>query len=105
MTAVETRPSLDDLRRTSVEARKLIVQAIHHAGAGHLGGPLSAADILVALYFDQMNVVFRRSAAVIVVNRGRAARAMVLKVDNRASVARSGSSSAAFRLLDKLRWQ
>jgi transketolase len=56
MTATELRPSLDDLRRTSVEARKLIVQAIHHAGAGHLGGPLSAADILVALYFDQMNV-------------------------------------------------
>src|SRR3954465_15004716 len=56
MTTTERRPSLDDLRRTSVEARKLIVQAIHHAGAGHLGGPLSAADILVALYFDQMNV-------------------------------------------------
>ena len=51
-----SRPSLDDLRRKSVEARKLIVQAIHHAGAGHLGGPLSATDILVALYFDQMNV-------------------------------------------------
>ena len=56
MTATELRPSLDDLRRTSIEARKLIVEAIHHAGAGHLGGPLSAADILVALYFDQMNV-------------------------------------------------
>src|SRR5215213_8827002 len=56
MTATELRPSLDDLRRTSIEARKLIVQAIYNAGAGHLGGPLSAADILVALYFDQMNV-------------------------------------------------
>jgi transketolase len=50
------RPTLDDLRRTSAEARKLIVQAIHHAGAGHLGGPLSATDLLTALYFDQMNV-------------------------------------------------
>ena len=50
------RPSLDDLRRKSVEARKLIVQAIHHAGAGHLGGPLSATDLLIALYFDQMDV-------------------------------------------------
>src|SRR3954469_79339 len=38
------RPSLGELRRKSVEARKLIVQAIHHAGAGHLGGPLSATD-------------------------------------------------------------
>jgi transketolase len=44
------------LRRTSAEARKLIVQAIHHAGAGHLGGPFSATDLLVALYFDQMHI-------------------------------------------------
>ena len=56
MIATKTRPSLDELRRKSAEARKLIVQAIHHAGAGHLGGPLSATDILTALYFDQMNV-------------------------------------------------
>lgn len=53
---VGSRPSLDDLRRKSAEARKLIVQAIHHAGAGHLGGPLSAADLLIALYFDQMAI-------------------------------------------------
>jgi transketolase len=51
-----SRPTLDELRRTSAEARKLIVQAIHHAGAGHLGGPLSAIDLLVALYFDQMRI-------------------------------------------------
>jgi transketolase len=50
------RPTLDALRRTSAEARKLIVQAIHHAGAGHLGGPMSATDLLVALYFDQMDI-------------------------------------------------
>ena len=54
--ATAARPSLDDLRRKSAEARKLIVQAIHHAGAGHLGGPLSATDLLVALYFDQMRI-------------------------------------------------
>ncbi|MBA3450811.1 MAG: transketolase [Chloroflexia bacterium] len=50
------RPTLDDLRRKSAEARKLIIQAIHHAGAGHLGGPLSATDILITLYFDQMRI-------------------------------------------------
>jgi transketolase len=50
------RPTLDELRHLSVEARKLIVQAIHHAGAGHLGGPLSATDLLVALYFDVMRI-------------------------------------------------
>ena len=53
---VDSRPALDELRRISAEARRLIVQSIHHAGAGHLGGPLSAADLLTALYFDQMNV-------------------------------------------------
>jgi len=51
-----SRPAVEDLEHISAEARKLIVQAIHHAGAGHLGGPLSATDILVALYFDQMRV-------------------------------------------------
>lgn len=55
-TVAATRPSLDDLRRTSAEARKLIVETIHHAGAGHLGGPLSATDLLTALYFDQMAI-------------------------------------------------
>lgn len=53
---VGERPTPDDLRRLSAEARKLIVQAIHHAGAGHLGGPMSATDLLIALYFDAMAV-------------------------------------------------
>lgn len=45
-----------ELRRLAVQTRRLIVESVHHAGAGHLGGPLSAADILVALYFEVMNV-------------------------------------------------
>ena len=53
---VDSRPALDELRRISAEARRLIVQSIHHAGAGHLGGPLSATDLLTALYFDQMRI-------------------------------------------------
>jgi transketolase len=32
------------------------VEAIHEAQAGHLGGPLSAADMLVALYFEVLRV-------------------------------------------------
>ena len=52
----QPRPSLADLRRRSAEARGLIVAAVHKAGAGHLGGPLSATDLLVALYFDALNV-------------------------------------------------
>ena len=45
-----------ELRRLAIEARRLIVESVHHAGAGHLGGPLSAADILVSLYFEIMNI-------------------------------------------------
>jgi transketolase len=38
------------------ETRRLIVESIYRAQAGHLGGPLSATDILVALYFDILRV-------------------------------------------------
>lgn len=50
------RPSLAELRRLSNEARGLIVRSIHTAGAGHLGGPLSATDLLVSLYFDRLRI-------------------------------------------------
>ena len=33
-----------------------IVRAVNHARAGHLGGPLSAADILAALYFSVLRI-------------------------------------------------
>jgi transketolase len=39
-------------RRIRVE----IVKAVYHARAGHLGGPLSAADMLAALYFHVMRI-------------------------------------------------
>lgn len=47
---------LADLGSLSAESRRLIVESIHRAGAGHLGGPLSATDLLVNLYFDVLNV-------------------------------------------------
>lgn len=47
---------LAELRRLSDQARELIVRSIHTAGAGHLGGPLSATDLLVSLYFDRLNI-------------------------------------------------
>lgn len=52
----EQRPSIADLERLSREARRRIVSAVHTAGAGHLGGPLSCTDLLVALYFDTLNI-------------------------------------------------
>jgi transketolase len=50
------RRSLAELQRLSNDARALIIRSIHTAGAGHLGGPLSATDLLVALYFDRLNI-------------------------------------------------
>lgn len=45
-----------DLQLKANEARQLILKSVHKAGAGHVGGPLSATDMLVALYFDVMRV-------------------------------------------------
>jgi transketolase len=47
---------ITELRRLAREARRLIVDSIFQAQAGHLGGPLSAADMLVALYFDVLRI-------------------------------------------------
>lgn len=44
------------LEKTASQVRIGIVKAIHNAGSGHPGGSLSAADIVTALYFDEMNV-------------------------------------------------
>jgi len=38
------------------QARVRILEAVKHAGGGHVGGPFSAADILSALYFGVMNI-------------------------------------------------
>lgn len=48
--------TLRDLQHKASETRRLIVEAIHHAKAGHLGGPLSVTDILITLYFDVARV-------------------------------------------------
>ncbi len=47
---------LVELRRTAIAMRRLVVESVHHAGAGHLGGPMSAAEILTSLYFEVLNV-------------------------------------------------
>jgi transketolase len=45
-----------DLQAKATEVRRLIIEAVNYAKAGHLGGPLSVTDILVALYFDVARV-------------------------------------------------
>ena len=45
-----------ELERTAFDVRIGIINALHSAGSGHPGGSLSAADIVTALYFEEMNV-------------------------------------------------
>lgn len=48
-----------DAHELSVKAnivRRVIIKTIYEAGSGHPGGSLSAADILTALYFDEMRI-------------------------------------------------
>ncbi|MFO7670364.1 MAG: transketolase [Bacteroidales bacterium] len=44
------------LDQIAVEVRKKLLQNIVKAGGGHTGGSLSSVDILVALYFEVMNI-------------------------------------------------
>ena len=45
-----------ELRRTALRTRRLVVESVYNAGAGHLGGSLSAAEILVSLYFEVLDI-------------------------------------------------
>ena len=45
-----------DLKQKACDIRKNIITLIHMAGTGHIGGDLSVTDILVMLYYKQMNV-------------------------------------------------
>ena len=47
---------ITELKRLAIQLRRLVVESVHHAGAGHLGGPMSAADMLICLYFEVLNI-------------------------------------------------
>ena len=51
-----TADRLRQLKGVAIQMRRLVVESVHHAGAGHLGGPMSAAEMLTALYFEVMNI-------------------------------------------------
>ena len=46
----------DDLDRIAQEIRLRDLKAVYEAGAGHIGGEMSAIDILTALYFSVLRV-------------------------------------------------
>jgi transketolase len=47
---------MKELEQIAIEVRKKLLQNIVKAGGGHTGGSLSSVDILVALYFEVMNI-------------------------------------------------
>ena len=42
--------------KTAADVRVGVIKAVSAAGSGHPGGSLSAADIVTALYFKEMNI-------------------------------------------------
>jgi transketolase len=48
--------SIEELKEIAIEMRKTAVTMIHKAQSGHPGGSLSAADLMTALYFKEMNI-------------------------------------------------
>ena len=55
-TDTQTQEKVAELSRLATLTRRLIVETVATVGAGHVGGPMSAADLLVALYFDVMRI-------------------------------------------------
>ncbi len=51
-----TTRTIAELEALSRQARRLILESVHTAGAGHIGGPLSVTDMLVSLYFTELRV-------------------------------------------------
>jgi transketolase len=45
-----------DLQAKAVQVRKIILQAVKKAGAGHVGGPLSMVEIALAMYFKILRI-------------------------------------------------
>lgn len=48
--------NVNELENIAKQIRKDIVSMVNAAGSGHPGGSLSSADIVTALYFEEMNI-------------------------------------------------
>lgn len=48
--------NIEQMRVIANNVRKNIITQVYHAKSGHIGGSLSAADILTTLYFNEMNI-------------------------------------------------
>src|SRR5699024_2752646 len=48
--------SKKELINKAQDARRQVEETVHYAGAGHVGGPMSAIGLLTYLYFNEMNI-------------------------------------------------
>jgi transketolase len=48
--------STEDLADLARRGRLLVLETVSNSGAGHIGGPLSAMDLLIALYFRVLRI-------------------------------------------------
>lgn len=46
----------EELGNRATLARRKLIETVHYAGAGHVGGPMSAIDLLTYLYFKEMKI-------------------------------------------------
>ena len=53
---VETGLDALNLTQLARRGRLLVIESVANAGAGHIGGPLSAMDLLIALYFRVLRI-------------------------------------------------
>ncbi|MGZ5385418.1 MAG: transketolase, partial [Acidimicrobiia bacterium] len=53
---VSSDMSVGDLEDLARRGRAEVLRSVAHAGAGHIGGPLSAMDVLTALYFRVLRI-------------------------------------------------
>jgi transketolase len=56
MSQVRVQPTAEQIRAGAKAIRRRNVEIVHAAGLGHIGGDLSAADILATLYLGVLNV-------------------------------------------------
>lgn len=56
MTGAVGASTLAELDAIARRGRLLVLETVAHIGAGHIGGPLSAMDLLVALYFRVLRI-------------------------------------------------
>lgn len=54
--SMDSYNKVEYLEKKAKELRKTIIEMIYHAQSGHPGGSLSIADIVAALYFDELNI-------------------------------------------------